>query len=596
VNPDGRVSELIFHRNNLHGTIPAELGNLAELERLVLTDHSPGAGRRFLHGEIPAELGKLTKLRELDLSGAAFSGVIPPDLGNLTKLRLLDLSDNGLEGRIPAELGNLAELRSLRISGWWGVTGEIPPELGNLTNLEILHLGESKLSGEVPPEIGHLENLRELFIVSYVGLNKDDIRHPSKHLIGSIPRWLGSLKNLEKLGLEGHFTGPIPRELGNLANLTHLSLHGLRLYGAIPSELQDLPNLHRLTLRRPCQSEQCVDVELCAASDAMFAWLRDRHRLDYIARCGSGAVHLTQATQSRETTVPLVAGKPALLQVFNVTGLGRARFFLGGTQVYASRVSQVDALSAFKLERGLQALVPGSVVMPGLEIVVEGQGYRIPEAGRQPVDVREVPTFDLTVIPFLWTQHPDSQIVEHVQAMSADPENHPLLSYATELLPARDWAVTAHEAVWHDDPSLLRRLPLVTAIRAIEGGTGYWMGLSAHGGDVQGVAHLRGWTSVSVRDATVIAHELGHNLGLRHTWDPGYPYQSNQIGAWGYSVRDVCTQHGALIVRCHYDAGQHIHYWASDVMSYDHVVWISDYHFRRAVAHRLSVCTSTVFT
>lgn len=55
--------------------LPAELGNLEQLEQLICIDNS-------LFGEIPAELGNLKKLRYLDLSGNCLSGEVPESLLN----------------------------------------------------------------------------------------------------------------------------------------------------------------------------------------------------------------------------------------------------------------------------------------------------------------------------------------------------------------------------------------------------------------------------------------------------------------------------------------------------------------------------------
>ena len=71
-----------------------------------------------------------------------------------------------------------------------------------------------------------------------------------------------------------------------------------------------------------------------------------------------------------------------------MTAPARARFFLDGEMVHEMGVPQFDALPASVAARGwqqaaAQALVPGSVVMPGMEMVVEGEGWRIPTAGRQ---------------------------------------------------------------------------------------------------------------------------------------------------------------------------------------------------------------------
>ena len=124
---DGRVIQLSLHRNNLSGTIPAELGGLSALRSLDLSFNG-------LSGTIPAELGGLSAFRSLDLSFNDLSGTIPVELGSLDSLTTLGLSYNGLSGSIPADLGDLMALHTLRLS-FNNLSGPIPAELGNLTAL-----------------------------------------------------------------------------------------------------------------------------------------------------------------------------------------------------------------------------------------------------------------------------------------------------------------------------------------------------------------------------------------------------------------------------------------------------------------------------
>ena len=150
-----RVHALILPRRymrstyNLTGTLPPELGRLAELRTLHITG-------TYLNGSIPPELGGLTKLRELDLSYNYLSGSIPPELDGLMKLRWLDLSGNYLSGGIPPELGRLAELRTLDLSYNY-LGGSIPPELGNLTNLMTLSLS-NRFTGCIPIALLSIED------------------------------------------------------------------------------------------------------------------------------------------------------------------------------------------------------------------------------------------------------------------------------------------------------------------------------------------------------------------------------------------------------------------------------------------------------
>ena len=193
--------------NGLRGRIPAELGSLADLQRLYLS------GNR-LTGCIPTGLRNVP-VNDLDNLGLPFCddadkaalvalynaadgpnwvfntnwlsdrplgewyGVTTVATGRVTALRLYTINGdepigvsgggvvtgNGLRGRIPADLGSLSNLESLYLSSSQ-LSGDIPPELGNLTNLKWLSLYDQQLSGEIPAELGNLSNLRGLDLVS----------------------------------------------------------------------------------------------------------------------------------------------------------------------------------------------------------------------------------------------------------------------------------------------------------------------------------------------------------------------------------------------------------------------------------------------
>ena len=225
---NGRVTRLILSENELGGEIPAELGNLANLEYLYLDGNA-------LTGEIPAVLGSLTNLLFLYLDGNALDGGIPAELGGLTNLITLSLNGNTLSGQIPKELEGLTNLRELRLDDNT-LTGEIPAELGNLASLVHLYLDGNELSGEIPEELGGLANLNSLFL-------------EGNALDGEIPEELGNLTSLLVLALSGNeLSGGIPAELGNLTSLQRLYLYDNELSGEIPAELGDLSNLQRLYL------------------------------------------------------------------------------------------------------------------------------------------------------------------------------------------------------------------------------------------------------------------------------------------------------------------------------------------------------------
>ena len=159
---NGRVIKLALDKSDLSGEIPAELGNLANLEYLFLNVND-------LRGEIPAELGNLANLTILGLSENELSGEIPAELGNLSNLTVLGLSENELSGEIPPELGSLSSLGTLFLFKN-ELRGEIPAELGSLSNLATLRLDGNGLSGEIPAELGSLSNLKHLDL-SYTALS-----------------------------------------------------------------------------------------------------------------------------------------------------------------------------------------------------------------------------------------------------------------------------------------------------------------------------------------------------------------------------------------------------------------------------------------
>ena len=249
---NGRVTELKLDNNQLTGAIPAELGDLANLQNLFLDNNQ-------LTGAIPAELGDLANLQNLYLNNNQLTGAIPAELGDLANLQNLFLNNNQLTGAIPAELRDLANLQNLYLSHNQ-LTGAIPAELGDLANLQNLFLDNNPLTGAIPAELGDLANLQNLYlshnqltgaIPTELGdlANLQHLFLDNNQLTGAIPAELGDLAKLQNLYLShNQLTGAIPAELGDLANLQHLFLNNNQLTGAIPAELGDLANLQNLFL------------------------------------------------------------------------------------------------------------------------------------------------------------------------------------------------------------------------------------------------------------------------------------------------------------------------------------------------------------
>ena len=538
-------------------------------------------------------MGQLSQLQWLNLGGNQLTGPIPPKLGNLSRLTTLILENNQLTGPIPPELENLSRLEFLWLYGSHRGGGEVPPELGNLSRLKVLSLGDNQLTGEIPPELGRLSDLERLFL-------------SENQLTGEIPPELGNLSNLSWLSLEDNqLTGPIPPELGGLENLRTMVLsRNTRMSGALPSRLMDLRRLEALL---------AVDTRLCAPSDASFQnWLAGIWK-QRIARCFRGplpSAYLTQAVQSREFPVPLVVGEDALLRVFvtatrtteNSLPSVRARFYRNGAEIHLVEIPGKSHRIPRQVNEGglnssVNTVIPGRVVQPGLEMVIDidpegtldpdlGVSKRIPESGRLAVEVREMPVFDLTVVPFLWTPEPDSSIVDRAKGMAANPEGHELLWHTRTLLPITDLEVTAHEPVMSSSNNGSTLLRETQAIHTMEGASGHYMGMMSRPitGGASGTAHLGGKVSFAIPRSETIGHELGHNLSLSHAPcgnadgpDRSFPETDGSIGAWGYDFREE----GRLVPPTR-----------PDLMSYCGPYWISDYHFTNALRYRQHTAAS----
>ena len=537
-----------------------------------------------LSGSIPPSLGNLANLAGLDLAYNLLSGTIPPQLGNLANLTWLDFGHNRFSGPIPPQLADLANLTWLGL-GNNQLSGPIPPQLADLANLTWLDLGNNQLSGPVPPELRNLRHLTGLLL-------------QENTFGGQLPSVLGDLTALRLLHLHNNnLTGPIPARFDRMSRLQELILsYNEEMGGPLPSQLTSLRELDVLL---------AVGTELCAPPDPdVQTWLEGiyKRRID---PCDADPLmaYLAQAVQSRFFPVPLVAEENALLRVFvtakKATSEGippiRARFYVNGRETHVEEIPGKSTPIPTEVDEGdltksANAEIAAEVIEPGLEMVIKvdpegtldeelGVPKRIPETGRLAVDVGAMPVFDLTLIPFVSAS--DSSIVELVEAMADDPDDHPLLWDTRTLLPIGDLVVTAHEPVLTNSPIATELLRHTIAIRAAEGGKGHYMGMkSPPVAGARGVALLPGRSSFSIPDSWVMSHELGHNLSLYHApcgasnWlDPSYPYPTGSIGAWGYDFREG----GSMVRRTR-----------SDLMSYCPSRWISDYHFANGLRFRLS--------
>ena len=577
---------LLLHRTRLT-TIPPEIGNLANL---VAFHGYQGK----LEGPLPATIGRLDNLKELFLNQNGLSGLIPRGIGDMAALERLHLDDNDFSGAIPSGLADAPHLSVLRLSG--NRLTRLPPELGEARNLRWLTVEKNELSGPIPPWIGSLPVLERLEL-------------QENRLTGPVPAELGSARALTMAGLSrNRLSGRIPAELGKLKSLEQLLLaHNPDLTGPLPPELTGVQNLGVLLLG---------GTDVCAPADPEFqTWLRGIPHA-YVRRCldtGGSVAYLTQAVQSPEYPVPLIAGDSALLRVFVVSEKGaeanvgvppaRATFYLGGSEVHVVHFDGADAripavLNESDLNLSLNSVIPGSVVQPALEMVVEIDpegtldpgleiAERIPASGRTVVHVEVVPEYELTFITFLWTEAPDSALLAKVNGLTPDS---PLLWATREFLPVNEVSVTHHDPIWLDEnPSvgIMGQIIFATlAAKQAAGGRGHWVGvwsgccggasfqIQTAGVGLEPTAPDRFW-----QNNNVLAHELGHLMTLPHAPcnvgdpDPNFPHPNGLIGSWGYDMRSNELRDPT----------------SPEVMSYcgEREKWVSGFYHSQALSWRL---------
>ena len=96
------------------GEIPQELGNLVELERLILLDNV------HLTGHIPSLLFNISTLWQINLTNNSLTGDLPHNMCShhhqAAVLKILQLSVNQITGTIPYNLWHCRELAIVSLS------------------------------------------------------------------------------------------------------------------------------------------------------------------------------------------------------------------------------------------------------------------------------------------------------------------------------------------------------------------------------------------------------------------------------------------------------------------------------------------------
>jgi Leucine-rich repeat (LRR) protein len=227
-NIENAMTRLELVRNNINGTLPAEIGLLTDLLRINLAG-DPDSG--YLTGGIPTEIGLLTRLNFLGIEGNRLSEPLPDDFfEHLGASSTVLLSNNQLPGPIPASIANLTNANSFVLNNN-AFTGSIPVEITAMLALTVLDLHDNFLTGELPTGLENLTLLKALD-VSNNGLN------------GTLPNFSGWTTPLSVFDFSHNsFTGPLPDYFENLGKMLIFRANNNSLTGDLPPSLTNLTGI-----------------------------------------------------------------------------------------------------------------------------------------------------------------------------------------------------------------------------------------------------------------------------------------------------------------------------------------------------------------
>ncbi|CAN5894221.1 hypothetical protein BH23GEM9_BH23GEM9_33220 [soil metagenome] len=331
-------------------------------------------------------------------------------------------------------------------------------------------------------------------------------------------------------------------------------------------------------------------------------------------------MYITQATQTFDGSVPLVAGRDALLRVFvSANGANsaapavRVRLYRGASLIDTRIIQAPGGSVPLSVNQGFLAAswnlpLDAGLIQPGLRVLADVDPENAVDEANEAdnsfpatgiplnLDVRVMPPFMVRFVPVI-------QSANGLVGNVTDDNRHTYMNVATDIFPISSYDADvrvpytfngALPAQYSTNDSWSRLLSEMRLLRTAEASDRYYYGVlrpaytsGGTGFGYIGYAAAIGidWTSgplsfppgTTWRNYTA-AHEWGHNFNRRHVdcggptgVDPNYPYANGRIGAHGYNAAT-----GQLKLPAD----------NADALSYCFPPWISDYTYREVLNFR----------
>jgi hypothetical protein len=320
--------------------------------------------------------------------------------------------------------------------------------------------------------------------------------------------------------------------------------------------------------------------------------------------------YLTQAVQLPNGSLPLVAGRDALLRIFlRATTPNtwrppvRATLYQGATvletfDIAAAGPGVDTVVDEGSRQRTWNVRIPGARIVPGLRLRVEADPDRTIAGDGDPddnvwprgstpasIDVRALAPWRAVLVPVINN--------ERTGNVTGGNRNQ-FTSAVRQMLPMHEVDITVRQPYTSNAGALqssdgngawLALLAEMNTLRVLDSASAsaYYYGIVSvtYSSGIAGYGFVPGRAAVGwdylPSGNLVAAHEWGHNFGRRHSpcgnvsgADPAYPYSGGVTGAWGWNP----------------DTDLLMAPTATDLMGYCGNQWVSDFTWRGAFQYR----------